>query len=144
MAENNSKALIEALEQVIRDFNAKLTEQFGENFKKLNEAVGALLTWQENYRQHIEKLEGAFMLALDGVGRAEQALGLVKEHTAAIPAATKEIVGIVGDIRAGLDQLSRDLEAFADMRTKAVDAFPVIEGNINRLTKIFRRLCRQA
>jgi len=40
MAENNSKALIEALQEVIRDFNAKINEQFGENFKQLNEAVG--------------------------------------------------------------------------------------------------------
>ena len=56
MAENNSKALIEALEQVIRDFNTQLNEQFGENFKQLNEAVGALLTWQENYREHVDAL----------------------------------------------------------------------------------------
>ena len=35
MAENNSKALIEALEQVIRDFNTQLNEQFGDNFKQL-------------------------------------------------------------------------------------------------------------
>ena len=32
--------LIEALKTVIEDFNAKITEQFGENFKQLNEAVG--------------------------------------------------------------------------------------------------------
>ncbi len=32
MADNNSKALIEALKEVIRDFNAKINEQFGENF----------------------------------------------------------------------------------------------------------------
>ena len=31
--------LIEALKEVIRDFNKNLTEQFGENFKQLNEAV---------------------------------------------------------------------------------------------------------
>ena len=58
MADNNSKALIEALEKVIRDFNTQLTEQFGENFKQLNQAVGALLTWQENYRHHIENIRG--------------------------------------------------------------------------------------
>lgn len=40
MAANNSKALIQALQEVIRDFNTKLSEQFGENFKQLNQAVG--------------------------------------------------------------------------------------------------------
>jgi len=33
MKENTSKALIEALQDVIRDFNTKLTEQFGDNFR---------------------------------------------------------------------------------------------------------------
>ena len=35
VAENNSKALVEALEEVIRDFNTKISEQFGDNFKQL-------------------------------------------------------------------------------------------------------------
>ncbi len=56
MAENNSKALIQALQEVIRDFNTKISEQFGENFKKLNEAVGQLLLWQEQYRQQLSEL----------------------------------------------------------------------------------------
>jgi len=43
MADNNSKALIDALQKVIKDFNAKINEQFGENFKQLNEAVGKVL-----------------------------------------------------------------------------------------------------
>ena len=42
MAENNTKALIEALEEVMRDFNTKINEQFGDNFKQLNEAVGRI------------------------------------------------------------------------------------------------------
>src|SRR5262249_45017947 len=45
IAENNSRALIQALQEVIRDFNTKISEQFGENFKHLNEAVGSLLNW---------------------------------------------------------------------------------------------------
>jgi len=56
MAENNSKALIEALEQVMRDFNAKINEQFGENFKQLNAAVKAILVWQERYREQMGEM----------------------------------------------------------------------------------------
>ena len=67
MAEDNSKALIEALEQVIRDLNTQLNEQFGENFKQLNEAVGALLSWQDQYKDHVEKLTDQFQRSLDGI-----------------------------------------------------------------------------
>ena len=56
MAESNSRALINALNEVIRDFNVKLNEQFGENFKRLNEAVEKILVWQERYRQQIAEM----------------------------------------------------------------------------------------
>ena len=39
LLENTSKAITEALERSIRDFNEKISEQFGENFKQLNIAV---------------------------------------------------------------------------------------------------------
>ena len=67
MAEDNSKALIEALEQVIRDLNTQLNEQFGENYKQLNESVGALLSWQDQYKDHVEKLTDQFQRSLDGI-----------------------------------------------------------------------------
>ena len=70
MAEDNSKALIEALEQVIRDLNTHiylLNEQFGESFKQLNEAVGALLSWQDQYKDHVEKLTDQLQRSLDGI-----------------------------------------------------------------------------
>ena len=70
MAEDNSKALIEALEQVIRDLNTHiylLNEQFGENLKQLNEAVGALLSWQDQHKDHVEKLTDQLQQSLDGI-----------------------------------------------------------------------------
>jgi uncharacterized coiled-coil DUF342 family protein len=56
LAEMSSKALVEALRDVIKDFNAKINEQFGDNFKQLNEAVGRLLTWQDEYRRQLDEL----------------------------------------------------------------------------------------
>jgi hypothetical protein len=38
---------------VVKDFNARINEQFGENFKQLNEGVAKLLVWQE---QHVETI----------------------------------------------------------------------------------------
>jgi hypothetical protein len=59
MAEVNAKALIEALTVVIRDFNAKLNDQFGQNFRNLNAGVEKLVVWQRQYEQqlnaHIEQ-----------------------------------------------------------------------------------------
>lgn len=54
LAEGASAEIIAALESVIQEFNQNLTEQFGENFKQLNEAVLKLVTWQDNYRKQVE------------------------------------------------------------------------------------------
>ena len=54
--EANSTALIEALSVVIRDFNTKLGEQFGQNFKDLNSAAGKLIVWQTQYEQQLNSL----------------------------------------------------------------------------------------
>jgi hypothetical protein len=35
------------VKDVIREFNEKRSERFGENFKQLNEAIGQVLVWQE-------------------------------------------------------------------------------------------------
>lgn len=56
LAENNTKVFIEALNDAIKDFNTKITEQFGENFKQLNIAVGRLLEWQINYKSTLERV----------------------------------------------------------------------------------------
>ena len=56
LAESNSKALIIALQEVIRDFNTKITDQFGDNFKQLNQAVGAMLEWQKQYREQVGEM----------------------------------------------------------------------------------------
>jgi RNAse (barnase) inhibitor barstar len=63
MTENDSSALIEALEEVMRDFNSKINEQFGDNFKQLNEAVGQILVWQEQYQSQMTQLAEEFSIA---------------------------------------------------------------------------------
>lgn len=137
MAENNSKALIGALEQVIRDFNTQLNEQFGDNFKQLNEAVGALLTWQENYREHVETLERRLEAAVRATEASEQALREIAGHTGQIP----ETLQSLRDILQGLDE---HLETVAELRDKAVEAFPVIDDNLTKLTNRLGESVQQA
>jgi hypothetical protein len=56
LSEMGSKTLVEALRNVISDFNNKITEQFGDNFKQLNEAVGKLLSWQDQYKSFVDQI----------------------------------------------------------------------------------------
>lgn len=144
MAETNSKALIEALEAVIRDFNTQLNEQFGENFKQLNAAVGALLTWQENYRDHVEKLEGRIDMAVLGIEASEIALRAIVEHTEKIPEALASMEKLLTGMMDATEDLEGHLEAVSALKAQALDAFPVIDANLKRLTDEFGEAVRHA
>lgn len=53
MANNNVKALVEAVEQVMRDFNTKINEQLWQSFLELKNAIDNLLVWQNEYKNNI-------------------------------------------------------------------------------------------
>lgn len=144
MAENNSKALIEALESVIRDFNTQLNEQFGENFKQLNEAVGALLTWQENYRDHVEALEDRIKAAVHGIEASETALKEIVRHTEKIPEALSSMEELLAGLMGATEDLKEHLEAVSLLKEQALEAFPVIDENLKRLTEEFGDTVRQS
>ena len=84
LAENNTKAFIEALNTAIQDFNTKLTEQFGENFKQLNIAVGRLLEWQENYKSTLETVTENLETTFEGIDAAKNSLAQIENSAAAI------------------------------------------------------------
>ena len=79
VAEANTTAFIDALKEAIADFNKNLTDQFGENFKKLNEAVGKLLEWQENNKKDMEDMRISIDTAVKGIGEAESSLTKLKK-----------------------------------------------------------------
>lgn len=144
MTENTNKVLIEALQDVIRDFNDKITEQFGENFKQLNQAVGALLVWQENYKQFVETTEQRISTAVAALESSEKAIGSVKEHSAAIPAAIALLTPPLIAINEQSNTLAKHLEAVGGLRDKAFEAFPVIEQNLKTMTEDFSEHVKDA
>jgi len=54
MADNNSKALILAMEKVMNNFNEKINNQLWESFKDLSQSTKNLITWQEQHKQDIK------------------------------------------------------------------------------------------
>jgi len=54
---DSSSQTLEALELVVKDFNTNLTQQFGDNFKLLNESVKSMIEWQNGYKNQITQNE---------------------------------------------------------------------------------------
>jgi methyl-accepting chemotaxis protein len=123
MAENNSKALIDALTQVMRDFNTKINEQFGENFKQLNEAVGKILVWQEQYKQQVEKMSEQFERTLQGVENCEKSLTSIKEDAEQFSKIAENLDELLTGLNEEREKISENLKAFRKWLPNAKSAF---------------------
>jgi DNA repair exonuclease SbcCD ATPase subunit len=144
LAENNSKAFIEALEKAMRDFNNNITEQFGENFKQLNAAVGQLLVWQENYKSHVEKLTDNFEVALSSIETINTAFSDIKNRSESFTTTSEKLHGILESLDRQLQDLSSHLQTFDEIAGNAKDAFPVIKNNLNDLTNGFKKSTQES
>ncbi len=136
--------LIEALKTVIADFNANITEQFGENFKQLNEAVGRTVEWQEQYRQQMDELAAEFRIAAESVEQSRASLASAAQSLMTIEDQSGSLVSIAQKLDPILHTLNDQLEAFGELRQKAQDAFPLIENRLNDLTTGFSDMVKTA
>jgi gas vesicle protein len=134
MAENNTKALVDALESIIRDFNTQLNEQFGDNFKQLNEAVAALLIWQEQYKDQVQEMGDQFNRSLEGIQNAESTLSAIAASTASIPQEMEQLGEVMTKLDAQIEDMDQHLEAFAHLKEEASTAFPLIEEKLDSVT----------
>lgn len=137
VSEDGSKALVDALNNLIGDFNHNLTSQFGDNFKQLNTAVGALLVWQDNYRSQIETISAEFRAAKEGIAEVHTAIQAIGENARSIPETMTALGGVIEQTDDRIASLAAHLEALAGLRERAENAFPIIEENLVKLTEGF-------
>lgn len=134
LSDMSSKTLVEALRDVIKDFNQRITDQFGDNFKQLNDAVGKLLVWQEQYKRLIETA----VVQLDSVATttskaANDYSTIVQrsEHFSEIAAA----LGLtIESFKSEKQQLLTVSEQLAKLLQSASGSLPDIEKKLLQLT----------
>ena len=144
MAGDSSRALIKALEEVMKDFNAKINEQFGDNFKQLNEAVGKILVWQEQYRQQMDELAHQFQTAAESIEQSRSSLSAIAEQSSVIQQSAEHLEPVLAGIQEQQQLLAEHLDAFSSLSQNAREAFPIIEGRLNQLTTTFSDLVERA
>ncbi|AYV13362.1 MotA/TolQ/ExbB proton channel family protein [Shewanella algae] len=130
LSKSATEQVIEALKQVIVDFNNNLTEQFGENFKQLNEAVHKLVEWQENYKLQLEQMQQQYAHGVESISATEASVAHISEQSKIIPESMNDLKTVMEVNQHQLAELERHLEAFKDMRDKAVEAVPQIQQQV--------------
>jgi len=134
LSEMGSAALVEALRDVIRDFNDKITEQFGENFRHLNAAVGQLLVWQEQYKQTIENTVTRLDEVVRLVGVVSGDFEVLVERSGRFAQVADDLGRLLTALTAGEQRLKDVAEGLAALLISASGNLPEIERKVAELT----------
>lgn len=132
LSKSATEQIIEALKNVIQEFNQKLTEQFGQNFQELNSAVKDLVVWQDNYKNHLTDMEKQFNLSVGSMADMEKSIELISTNSKSIPESMESLESVISINQHQIEELDRHLEAFKEIRDKAVEAVPEIKTQIDK------------
>ncbi len=127
MAEANSKALIEALSNIIQDFNTQLREQFGENFKQLNAAVEKLVIWQAQYKDQLTDLISQETTTRESMKVAADQFNVIVKLSESFSGTAKDLSDLLKSLEIQKEQLLTLLRLLADLVRDASASVPKIE-----------------
>lgn len=144
MAENNSKALIEALEQVMKDFNTKINEQFGENFKQLNAAVGDILVWQQRYREQMGEMITLQERNTKSLEQASLRFESVVTNAERYTQTARDLGTLLQAIETQRASLQESMKALGELFVAASRSLPDIETRIVDFADQIARSTKQA
>lgn len=135
LSRSATETVINALKEVIADFNKNLTEQFGDNFKALDASVKKLVDWQENYREQLADMKSQYEHGVQAITQTEQSVAHISEKAGAIPETMADLKTLLETTRHQLNELSNHLEAFKGMRDAAVEAVPTIREQVEHTVR---------
>lgn len=100
-----NEEIIISLEQVVKEFNSQLNEQFGQNFQELNCGVKSLVTWQSNYKKQVAMHDESIKTNFEQL----QKMSKVKEQQ------EKNIERLIHNMSATTDDINKSLKESTDI-----------------------------
>ena len=135
MSRSATEQVVKALTEVIANFNQKITEQFGDNFKRLDASVQKLVEWQEGYRQQLKQLHVLYEQSVQSITKIDSAVAHIAESSSSIPDSMEKLADIVNTASHQVAELERHLTAFAQLRDRAVEAVPQMQAHVEEITR---------
>lgn len=133
LSKSATQQVIDALREVIIDFNQKLTEQFGENFKRLDDSVKKLVDWQDNYKKQLNEMMELYNFGVKSINSTRIAVEAIGNQTARIPEDMALLNTVLTVNQHQIIELTQHLDAFVSMRDQAVTAIPLIQQKIEEI-----------
>lgn len=143
VASDNSEKLIQALQEVIRDFNAKINEQFGENFKELNYAVGNLLEWQNHYAQELSKKIVFFDSLQKGLDEQVRGYQNVVECSKSFTDYVQKFDLLMEDYALKQQEITQSVHLLSDLSNNLKESIPSVVHRVDEVTQTSQRLIKE-
>ena len=92
----------------------------------------------------MDELADEFRVAAESIEKSRESVALIAQASSTISARSESIVACTEKLDPILHTLNNQLEAFSELRQKAHEAFPEIEGRLNDLTTEFSSVVQSA
>jgi ABC-type transporter Mla subunit MlaD len=138
VSELGSKALIEALQKVISDFNNQLNEQFGENFKQLNLAVEKLVLWQQQYKEELDKLQTVQKQSSEDLSKSALIFSDLVSKAATYTSSAESLSNLLKVFESQHTLLKESQEALSSVLLSMKEVEPSFSNKLLDLTTTFK------
>jgi uncharacterized phage infection (PIP) family protein YhgE len=135
MTEANRTALESAITHVMREFNTRIEEQYGDNFKRLNDAVGKMIDWQEQYKSQLEDLMSANERSAKSSTEAAASFEKLITQTRSFTSVAEDMETLLNALQNQSENLREYLTTFTTLIVDAQKGLPQLEDRIMLLTK---------
>lgn len=135
MTEANRTALENAITHVMREFNTRIEEQYGDNFKRLNDAVGKMIDWQEQYKTQLEELMSANERSARSSSEAADSFEKLITQTRSFTSVAEDMETLLNALQNQSENLREYLTTFTSLIVDAQKGLPQLEDRIMLLTK---------
>ena len=134
LGESTVEQLVKAIESVIKDFNSKIEEQFGENFKKFNSGLEKLLEWQSTYLTELDQTKKAIDLANSLIVQHEKTVETIHTKLDDVPKMLIPVGNVIQTINKEREQTEKTLDVLSKLREDAENAIPTLQTSLKQLT----------
>lgn len=134
MTEANKEALEQAITHVMREFNTRIEDQYGDNFKRLNAAVGQMLQWQNQFTGQIEELMSANERSAKTSTIAAESFERLITQTSSFTSVAEDMETLLSALQSQSENLREYLTTFTSLIVDAQEGLPQLEDRIMLLT----------
>ena len=127
--------IIHALKNVITDFNKELNTQFGDNFVKLNDAVGNLVVWQDQYKQHLHTMESTLKSSMGAIEKSNESFNVITSKNSEVLNTYTKLQQVLDVNNKQVNGLNSSLQTYNDLSIGAKSMVASMSANSISLEK---------